>query len=113
MKGLADSIHEISSKYLQCPCIVFSLLRKNNAKPYYHLSSEHLRGKYSLDSKSSNHVLNICSTVAAFFPSFEMFHGRPLHLHTGIDRQQAKAIERVFWPRTQGEPANSRADLSS
>lgn len=42
-KGLADSVHEISSKCLQCLCVPLSFLIDNNVKPYNHLFSEHLR----------------------------------------------------------------------
>lgn len=43
VEGLADSTHEISSKCHLCLCAPLSLLRENNAKPYYRLSSEHFR----------------------------------------------------------------------
>lgn len=82
MKGLDGSIHEISRKHLQASVLVFSSPERKSCQPLLPSLLGALERKYSLNSKPRNHVVNISSTVAAFFPSFEVSYWSPLYLHT-------------------------------
>ena len=95
------------------PClgVPLSLPRYNNNKPCDHLSSELLR--------ENTLWIQSPATVSLISPP------RQMHSSQGRDvwwtslppcptgGRQAEGLQRVCRPRTQGEPANSRADSSS